>query len=125
MNILHLCFQWRYFFLLSTASCPFHLTKSCSFLLRSASSSSVHSYLLSPAYVRSRCSRFPETRSSFLTKAGRVVWYYLASTFKTDANSATDNSFWGSDTLDFLSASIILISNIILALSAIQSFALY
>ena len=105
-SIIHFFFQFKYFFLASTASLPFHRTSSDSFLEMSASSSSVHSWRLSPAYARSRCSRFPETRSSFLRSAGRVVWYSLARTLRTEASSDAEMSFWGSSTRFLLSDAI-------------------
>ena len=79
-------FHFKYFLRSYTDSCPFQRTRRASFLFKSSSSSSVHSYLLSPLKIDSKCSRFPETLSSFLRSDGSDVWYSVARTWSKEAN---------------------------------------
>ena len=81
--------HFKYFFLSSTDSFPFHRTNSPSFLYSKSSSYGAQSNRLSPAKVISRCAKFPETRSSFLMRAGKLILCYFASTLRVVASSPT------------------------------------
>ena len=74
--IIH--FLFRYFFLLLTVSCPFHLTNKSVFLLNKSSSYLVHSTHESPLNDRSKSGKFPDTLFNFFKRVGKVVWYSFA-----------------------------------------------
>ena len=80
-----------YFFLLLTASWPFHLINKSAFLFSNSSSSFVHSTHESPLKTLSKSDKLPDTLSNLLNKVGRVVWYSLAKRRRISAISSEVN----------------------------------
>jgi len=104
-SLIH--FLALYFFLLLTASRPFHLINKSAFLLSNSSSYRVHSTQESPLKALSKSERLPDTLSSLLSKVGRVVWYSVAKRRRISAISSDENC-WSEMTDFWVSACIVI-----------------
>ncbi len=96
-----------YFFLLFTASGPFHLINKSAFLFSNSSSSFVHSTHESPLKTLSKSDKLPDTLSNLLRRVGSVVWYSLAKRRRISAISSEVNG-WSEMVGFWISACIVM-----------------